>query len=162
MIGEEIVAKWVPLAWEAFLDYRRNAVHLSRIEAQVLGAVVANAPERAQTIAESAGLLTFDESGKAHASRADRARFQAAYFRTYSSLEVIPFDMGKVGPGAPPFRLPLAKGGKTSAAPGGAHDSFERRPRFRAQKGRFMLGYPVSSAERDCRGGGPTSAQTRL
>ena len=26
VIGREIVAKWVPLAWEAFLDYRRNAV----------------------------------------------------------------------------------------------------------------------------------------
>src|SRR5712671_3973967 len=32
VIGEEIVAKWVPTAWEAFLDYRRNAVQFSRLE----------------------------------------------------------------------------------------------------------------------------------
>jgi len=69
VIGQEIVAKWVPLAWEAFLDYRRNAVHLSRIEAEVLGALIAKSPERAQAIVESAGLLTFDESGKPHVNR---------------------------------------------------------------------------------------------
>jgi thymidylate synthase (FAD) len=76
VIGEEIVAKWVPLAWEAFLDYRRNAVHLSRIEAEVLAAVVANAPQRAQAIVESAGLLTFDEGGKAHVNR-ERSELEA-------------------------------------------------------------------------------------
>jgi thymidylate synthase (FAD) len=69
VIGEEIVAKWVPLAWEAFLDYRRNAVHLSGTEAQILSAFIANSPERARAIAEAAGLLTFDDSGKAHANR---------------------------------------------------------------------------------------------
>jgi thymidylate synthase (FAD) len=69
VIGQEIVAKWVPLAWEAFLDYRRNAVHLSGTEAQILGAFIANSPERARAIAEAAGLLTFDGSGKAHANR---------------------------------------------------------------------------------------------
>ena len=69
VIGQEIVAKWVPLAWEAFLDYRRSALLLSRIEAQILGALIANSPERARTIAESAGLLTFDQSGKALRNR---------------------------------------------------------------------------------------------
>ena len=69
VIGQEIVAKWVPLAWEAFLDYRRNAVHLSRIEVEVLGALIANSPERANAIVESAGLLTFDARGKAHVNR---------------------------------------------------------------------------------------------
>jgi thymidylate synthase (FAD) len=64
VIGQEIVAKWVPLAWEAFLDYRRNAVLLSRIEAQIVAALAANSPEQAQAIAQSSGLLTFDDSGK--------------------------------------------------------------------------------------------------
>jgi thymidylate synthase (FAD) len=64
VIGQEIVAKWAPLAWEAFLDYRRNALLLSRIEAQIVSALIANAPERAQTIAASEGLLTIDDSGK--------------------------------------------------------------------------------------------------
>ncbi len=65
LIGEEIVAKWVPLAWDAFLDYRRNALLLSATEAQILSALVANSPDRARAIAESAGLLAFDKGGKA-------------------------------------------------------------------------------------------------
>ncbi len=31
-IGHQIVSKWVPLTWEAFLDYRLNAMSLSEIE----------------------------------------------------------------------------------------------------------------------------------
>src|ERR1043165_3002707 len=38
-IAEEIVAKWVPLVWEAFLDYRRHGLQLSRIEAEVIHAL---------------------------------------------------------------------------------------------------------------------------
>ncbi len=65
LIGQEIVAKWVPLAWEAFLDYRRDALVLSATEARILGALIANSLESAKTIAESAGLLAFDKDGKA-------------------------------------------------------------------------------------------------
>jgi thymidylate synthase (FAD) len=65
LIGQEIVAKWVPLAWEAFLDYGRDALVLSATEARILSALIANSPEGAKTIAESAGLLAFDKSGKA-------------------------------------------------------------------------------------------------
>jgi len=36
-IGNEIVAKWVPLTWEAFRDYRLGATSLSRIESGLLG-----------------------------------------------------------------------------------------------------------------------------
>lgn len=69
LIGREIVAKWVPLTWEAFLDYGRNGLLLSGPEAQIVAALVANAPERAQTIAESAGLLAFGQDGKALVNR---------------------------------------------------------------------------------------------
>ena len=31
-IGEQIVARWVPMAWEAFVDYRRRSTRLSRAE----------------------------------------------------------------------------------------------------------------------------------
>lgn len=65
LIGEQIVAKWVPLAWEAFLEYRQNATVLSATEAEVLRALISNAPERAKAVAESAGLLAFDKEGKA-------------------------------------------------------------------------------------------------
>ncbi|HUI83312.1 MAG TPA: FAD-dependent thymidylate synthase, partial [Candidatus Binatia bacterium] len=64
LIGHEIVAKWVPLAWEAFLDYRQEALLLTRIEAQILSALIAHSPEEAQRIASSAGLLSPGEGGK--------------------------------------------------------------------------------------------------
>jgi thymidylate synthase (FAD) len=36
IIGYNIVAKWVPLTWEAFLDYRINSIYLSSIESQII------------------------------------------------------------------------------------------------------------------------------
>ena len=64
LIGREIVSKWVPLAWEAFLDYRKDGLLLSPAETRVVAALIANSPEQARTIAESAGLLTFDKDGR--------------------------------------------------------------------------------------------------
>ena len=72
LVGEQIVAKWVPLVWEAFLDYRRHSVQLSRIEAEVIGALIAGSPERARATAESSGLLRPGKSGKLVASRERR------------------------------------------------------------------------------------------
>lgn len=51
-IGEQIVARWVPAAWEAFLDYRRDALHLSRAEVAIVSALAAGSPERARAAAE--------------------------------------------------------------------------------------------------------------
>ena len=50
----EFVQAWVPHAWEAFVDYRREAVPLTRREARALGRMLAGASEPAA--AESAGL----------------------------------------------------------------------------------------------------------
>ena len=36
MIGEQIVAKLFPIVWEAFIDYRRDALSLSRLESGVI------------------------------------------------------------------------------------------------------------------------------
>lgn len=36
VIGEQIVSKWVPHAWEAFLDYRLNSMTLSRLDIAVI------------------------------------------------------------------------------------------------------------------------------
>jgi thymidylate synthase (FAD) len=33
---EQIVARWVPLAWEAFVDYRLNSISLSRMEVELV------------------------------------------------------------------------------------------------------------------------------
>ena len=51
------VQAWVPLAWEAFVDYRREAVPLSRLEARALGRMLAGADESVTAGAvEAAGL----------------------------------------------------------------------------------------------------------
>lgn len=63
LIGEGIVAKWVPLVWKAFLDYRRHSMQLSRIEKEVVSALIAGSPERAQLIAAENGLLQPGKGG---------------------------------------------------------------------------------------------------
>jgi thymidylate synthase (FAD) len=57
VIGEEIVARWCPLAWEAFLDYKARGVVLSRIEAQIVARVAGGDPAGANEAAQVAGLL---------------------------------------------------------------------------------------------------------
>jgi thymidylate synthase (FAD) len=75
VIGKEIVAKWVPLAWEAFLDYRRHAVHLSRIEAEIIAALVSNSDERARSLATTYGLLKVGKDGTLTSNR-ERAELE--------------------------------------------------------------------------------------
>jgi len=76
VIGEDIVAKWVPVVWEAFLDYRRYAVQLSRVEAEIIAALVANAPERARSLAATCGLLNLGKDGSFAPNR-ERAELEA-------------------------------------------------------------------------------------
>jgi thymidylate synthase (FAD) len=72
LIGDQIVAKWVPLVWEAFNDYRRGALRLSRIEVAVVTALTAESPERARAVAESLGLLKADAEGRLAPNRERR------------------------------------------------------------------------------------------
>jgi thymidylate synthase (FAD) len=52
-IGERIVAKWVPLVWEAFTDYRRDAMYLSKLEIAVVSAMAEGRSDRAREVFES-------------------------------------------------------------------------------------------------------------
>ncbi|MBI5463477.1 MAG: FAD-dependent thymidylate synthase [Ignavibacteriales bacterium] len=56
-IGNEIVGKWVPLAWEAFLDYRLKGSSLSNIEMGIIRAINSGNPKTAIDIAVNAGIL---------------------------------------------------------------------------------------------------------
>ena len=62
-IGEDIVAKWVPFTWEAFLDYRMNSLSLSAIERDVIAAVAKGDTARARQIVEARGWLEPSEKG---------------------------------------------------------------------------------------------------
>ncbi|MCD4759452.1 FAD-dependent thymidylate synthase [archaeon] len=61
VIGNEIVAKWVPLTWESFEDYKINARGLTGLEDPLIGALINNQPENAVKLAISYGWL---EQGK--------------------------------------------------------------------------------------------------
>jgi len=57
LIGREIVSKWVPYTWEAFLDYRFNGMYLSDSETKVLSLIVqGNKTEAIQLLREMAWL----------------------------------------------------------------------------------------------------------
>ena len=68
-IGESIVAKWVPLVWEAFIDYKLSALRLSRIEVEVISALIAGSRDQAKAAAEKSGLLKVGRNGRLAASR---------------------------------------------------------------------------------------------
>ncbi len=62
-IGHEIVSRWVPLTWQAFLDYHIGATSLTRLERGVLQAITAGHPDEALRLAESFGLLARGADG---------------------------------------------------------------------------------------------------
>ncbi len=68
-IGYEIVAKWCPIAWEAFLDYRVNSSHLTRLEMEVLLAVTQNDNTKAVELAKKFGWIKEDGSMKKNRER---------------------------------------------------------------------------------------------
>jgi thymidylate synthase (FAD) len=60
VIANEIVAKWVPDTWEAFLDYHIDAISLSRIETNLIGAFLSGNADAAFGIAQKAGWFEWD------------------------------------------------------------------------------------------------------
>ncbi|HLZ28430.1 MAG TPA: FAD-dependent thymidylate synthase [Chloroflexota bacterium] len=75
-IGREVVARWTPLVWEAFEDYRLNAVHLSSLERRVMSAIVSGDLAAAIALAAEAGVLKRRKDGMLGASR-ERAELEA-------------------------------------------------------------------------------------
>ena len=62
-IGDEIVKKWCPLTWEAFLDYRMNSMGLSGIETEIVQSIGAGEHDGARAIAQRHGWLEPGKSG---------------------------------------------------------------------------------------------------
>jgi thymidylate synthase (FAD) len=74
VIGRRIVAKWCPLAWEAFLDYNVHSVSFSRLELEVISALARQTPEEAVRLASEFGWLV-REDGKLKRNR-ERAELE--------------------------------------------------------------------------------------
>jgi thymidylate synthase (FAD) len=63
VIGNEIVSKWCPLAWEAFNDYRLQTLFLTRLEKEILTQLLRGMEAEAVRLADESGWLSRDESG---------------------------------------------------------------------------------------------------
>jgi thymidylate synthase (FAD) len=78
-IGEQIVARWCPLAWEAFCDYRLRALAFSGLELAVLEAIASGDAEGARSLAAGYGWL--QEGKKGLKRNRERAEFEEKILR---------------------------------------------------------------------------------
>jgi thymidylate synthase (FAD) len=62
MIGREIVEPLFPLTWEAFTDYRLEAMYLTRLDREVVERLVARLAESGRAVAEEDFLAVQDPS----------------------------------------------------------------------------------------------------
>jgi thymidylate synthase (FAD) len=74
VIGNEIVKKWCPIAWEAFQDYKMNAVAFSIHELEILKRVYAGEKDEAKKYAEELGWLKITD--KRFTKHIERAEFE--------------------------------------------------------------------------------------
>lgn len=63
VIGHEVVRRWCPIVWEAFLDYQMETMTLSRLEIEIVGALVHGDTPKALESADGFGWLRTDEKG---------------------------------------------------------------------------------------------------
>jgi thymidylate synthase (FAD) len=75
VIGRQIVAKWVPLTWEAFEDYRLSAVSFSRIELEILKILFSS--NRSDAIAIAIENEWLDEQGNTKRASRERSEFES-------------------------------------------------------------------------------------
>jgi len=73
-IGKEIVKRWCPVTWEAFMDYRVNSIEFSHLEQKILSALAGGGPDEAVTVATEIGWIKH-EDGKLK-DNIERAEFE--------------------------------------------------------------------------------------
>lgn len=76
-IGKRIVAEWVPLSWEAFLDYRLGAVQLSASEVELMRAILAKNDDKVAALFQSLKWLERDPSTGKFKRNRERDEFVA-------------------------------------------------------------------------------------
>ncbi len=63
VIGNKIISKWCPIAWEAFVDYRLNSITLFGIERSIVKHLAEGQKEEAIKIAKNQGWLDGGKTG---------------------------------------------------------------------------------------------------
>jgi thymidylate synthase (FAD) len=61
VIGHEIVAKWCPVAWKAFVDYRVNGLSFTGLELPIIRALVQGDSAKARELADQNGWLSMKD-----------------------------------------------------------------------------------------------------
>ncbi len=84
IIGNEIVRRWCPLTWEAFLDYNMNCMMLSGNEIHIIRSIISGDKKRAIKIADELGWLP--ESKKSVKKDLERVEFEAKLKRLNLSV----------------------------------------------------------------------------
>lgn len=74
VIGEEIVSQWVPLTWEAFLDYRFNSLSLSDLETRLVALLNQGEAQQAKELLFAQGWLQQKEGGLKESREASELR----------------------------------------------------------------------------------------
>ncbi len=64
VIGHEIVARWCPVTWESFSNYRMNEVRLSETDQRILSLAVSGDPEGAYRLAEQTGYVAVHDGAR--------------------------------------------------------------------------------------------------
>ena len=75
IIGREIVARWCPIAWEAFVDYSLNALFLTRLDKEIIEQISQGNLEAANRLAVKNGWL--HEGKKVRRRNREREEFEA-------------------------------------------------------------------------------------
>ena len=75
IIGQKIVAAWVPNAWEAFQDYHLRSVNLSRLETEIVSRLLAGDLDGAKQYAASIGWLETDPASRKLLRNRERDEF---------------------------------------------------------------------------------------
>jgi thymidylate synthase (FAD) len=83
VIGNEIVSRWCPMAWEAFVNYRLDGMVLSRIDREIISHLAGGRKAEAREVAERHGWLEHAKDGL----KRNRERDELA-----AKLEILGFE----------------------------------------------------------------------
>ena len=81
VIGEEIVARWVPFVWEAFRDYRLNAMRLSGPETELMRLLIAQDQPAAKEWLKEHGWVSLKDGKKSREAKELEVKLEALGLR---------------------------------------------------------------------------------
>jgi len=93
VIGNEVVRRWVPAAWQAFVDYRLRSAVFSALEVQVLRAHLTAGPAASRHAATELGWLDADHNKHQWKRNRERDEFLAKALKVFGITIEWPFDV---------------------------------------------------------------------